>query len=425
MNTSHKKLGVLAATSLVVGNMIGSGIFLLPASLAAFGGISIIGWLVSSVGAVCLAVVFSSLSKIFPKTGGPYIYAKEGFGDFAGFLVAWGYWISVCATNAAITIAMLSYLKVFVPALESSNYLSVGIGFIVVWLLSFVNTRGIYSAGIVQTITTLLKIIPLILVTIVGTFYIDWQHFIPFNISGLPTLEAIVQTTALTLFAFLGVECATIPSESVKNNRTIRLATMWGTSIAIIIYVCSSIVILGLIPPEVLVNSSAPFADGAGIVLGESGKKFVALGAVISTFGALNGWILISGQIPLAAAKDKMFHQIFAQVNKQGSPAKGIVISSVLVSVLLFLQLDEGLHKAFEFLILLSTLTVLIPYLFSSITYLMTAKQHNGQTKVLLIGLMAFLFSLFAVYGCGKDVVFWGFLFLMASLPIYWLIKRT
>jgi len=383
-----------------------------------------IGWLVSSLGAVCLAIVFSSLARKFPQTGGPYIYARVGFGDFGGFLVAWGYWISVCATNAAITIAMLSYLQVFFPSLGSSPMSSVLIGFSVIWLLSFINTKGIHTAGYVQTMTTILKVIPLILITIVGFFSINWSHFTPFNLSGMSDIEAIVQATALTLFAFLGVECATIPAESVKDNQTIKQATMWGTMIAIAIYVMSSIVILGLLPPEQLVNSSAPFADGASVILGERGRQFVALGAVISTFGALNGWILISGQIPLAAARDNMFHQIFGTLNSNGSPGTGIVISSILVSIFLFFQLDEGLNKAFEFLILLSTLTVLIPYLFSSITYLMTAKESRNKSQMLFIGFFAFLFSLFAVYGCGKDVVFWGFLFLMASLPVYWLIKK-
>lgn len=422
-HTNHRKLGVLAAISLVVGNMIGSGIFLLPASLAAFGGISIIGWIIASLGAIALAIVFSVLTERYPQTGGPYIYARAGFGDFAGFLVAWGYWISVCATNAAITIAMLSYLQVFFPFLATSKVTSAAIGFTAIWGLSFVNMRGIYSAGIVQVVTTIMKVIPLILVTVIGVFYIDWSYFSPFNISGLSDWEAIVQTTALTLFAFLGVECATIPAESIKDNRTVKQATIWGTMIAIIIYIGSSVVILGLMPAEELVNSSAPFADGAFTVFGETGRLVVAFGAVVSTFGALNGWILVSGQIPLAAAKDKMFHRLFQNVNDNGSPAKGIVMSSILVTLFLMLQFDEGLNKAFEFLILLSTLTVLIPYLFSSITYILLYKKETHKVKALLIGTFAFIFSLFAIYGCGKEIVFYGFLFLMASLPIYAVIK--
>ncbi len=421
--STYKKLGLLAATSLVVGNMIGSGIFLLPASLAAFGGISIVGWVIASLGAISLAMVFSALSERYPQTGGPYIYARAGFGDFAGFLVAWGYWISVCATNAAITIAMLSYLQVFFPGLDSSMIASAAIGFAAVWGLSYVNIKGVYAAGIVQLVTTMLKVIPLILVTVVGMFYINWSHFQPFNVSGLSDWEAIFQTTSLTLFAFLGVECATIPAESIKDKKTIKQATVWGTIIAIIIYMGSSTVILGLLPADELVNSSAPFADGAFVILGESGRKVVALGAVISTFGALNGWILMSGQIPLAAAKDKMFHRLFNDVNDTGSPAKGIVVSGILVTIFLMLQFDESLNKAFEFLILLSTLTVLIPYLFSSITYILIQKDKPQKGRALFIGAFAFVFSLFAIYGCGREVVFWGFLFLMASLPIYTLIK--
>lgn len=420
---SSNKIGKWTSTSLVLGNMIGSGIFLLPAALASYGGISIVGWLISSIGALLLAKVFASLSGMIPTSGGPYTYTQEGFGDFAGFLVAWGYWISILCTNAAITVAMLGYLEVFFPILRESPIMAVVLGVSIIWFLTWVNNRGVKNAGYVQLITTILKVIPLILVTIAGLFFFHLDHFIPFNISGDSTLNAIVQTTTLTLFAFLGIECATIPAENVENpKRTIPRATWIGTIIAIAVYVLGSISIMGVISPEALQQSSAPFADAAFLIWGAPGRYLVAIGAVVSTFGALNGWILIQGQIPMAAARDGVFPRIFSGRNKREVPTVGIIISSILVSLLLITNYTKGLNKAFEFMILLGTLTVLVPYLFSSASYILLSHRKGkvpSKKWSIWIGLAAFSFSLFAVIGSGQEVVFWGFVMLILGIPFY------
>ena len=403
--------------------MIGSGIFLLPASLAYYGGISIIGWIVSAIGALLLAKVFATLSVKYPQSGGPYIYAKAGFGDFAGFLVAWGYWISICATNAAITVAMLSYLTVFFPILASSSILSILLGLSTIWGLTWVNIQGIKKAATLQLVTTIMKVVPLILIAIVGLFYIDFNHLTPFNVSGKSNLQAITETATLTLFAFLGLECATIPAENVKDaNKTVSTATMLGTSIAIAVYVLGSMVVMGVISPADLQQSEAPFADAASLMWGEGARYIVAAGAVVSTFGALNGWLLMQGQIPVAAARDKMFHSAFGRTNSKGSPAIGIIISSIIVSIIMMLNFSKGFVKAFEFMILLSTLTVLVPYLFASATHILTFYE-KGKIMSWLLGSFAFLFSIWAVIGSGAEVVFWGFILLMSGLPIYVWIK--
>lgn len=408
--------------------MIGSGVFLLPASLAVYGGISIGGWIVSSIGALLLAKVFSTLSKNFPKAGGPYAYTRMGFGDFPAFLVAWGYWISICATNAAITVALLSYLTVFFPALSGNAPLSIGIGLGLIWLLTWVNNRGVATASWVQLITTILKVAPLLLIAIIGIFYIEPAHFQPLNISKESDTSAIIATATLTLFAYLGIECATIPADNIKNPTvTIPKATNWGTWAAIAIYILGSIAVMGIIPPETLQVSEAPFADAAAVIWGETGRYVVAIGAIISTFGALNGWILMQGQVPLAAANDKLFPAFFAKLNKHGSPAPGIILSSILVSFLMAMNYSKSFIRAFEFMILLATLTVLVPYLFSTATHILFAiqpKQYAKNKFTWLIGLLAFLFSMLAVVGSGEEVVFWGFLLLMSGIPFYVWLKR-
>ena len=422
---SPKKIGIWTSTSLVMGNMIASAMFMLPATLSTYGSISLIGWVVSGLGAICLALVFSWLSQLMPvANGGPYAYTREGLGDFAAFLVAWGYWLSIWSTNAAIAVAFLSYLTVFVPALGVNSMFAVGVGLSAIWFLTWINTRGIRDAGAVQVITTILKIAPLLLVTIGGLFYINTENYFPFNSSGTSNINAITTTATLTLFAFLGLECATIPSGQVENpEKTVPRATLYGTLAVTLLYILGTVVIMGVLSPTTLQTSKAPFADAAASMWGEWARYLVAGGAVMSTFGALNGWILMQGQIPAAAAVDKLFPSVLKTENKFGSPYISIIAGSVFVSFLLLMNFSRSLADTYQFIILLSTMTVLVPYLFSAVSFAILAVRTkqlkwNSATK-LTIALLAFGYSMWAVGGSGQETVYWGFLLLMAGVPLY------
>jgi APA family basic amino acid/polyamine antiporter len=423
MDQEKNKLGLWTSTSLVAGNMIGSGIFLMPVALASFGAISILGWLIAATGSIILAKVFANLSKLVPQAdGGPYAYTSLGLGSFAAFLVAWGYWISVWCSNAAITVSLVSALSTFFPVLALNPVIAVITGLSFIWFLSWINTLGIVTSGLMQLITTLLKIIPLVMVGICGLFYIHSSYFFPFNNSGLNNFEAIISSASLTFFAFVGFECATIPACSVScPEKTISRATMIGTLLVTIIYILSSTVILGMIPADLLLKSVTPFADAARIIWGESSQYWVAAGVAIAAFGALNGWILIQGQMPLAVAKDQLFPIFFARKNKYAVPANGIIFSSVLVSILMCMNFTKGLVDQYKFLILLSTATVIVAYLFSTVSYIIINYRRGlgKNMSVLLLVIPAFCFSLFALAGSGRDSVYWGFLLLMAGIPIY------
>ena len=431
-NKPIKKLGLWMSTSLVIGNMIGAGIFLMPAALAAYGGISIFGWLFSAIGALLLATVFSRLSKLVQnKNGGPYVYTKEGLGDFAGFLVAWGYWISTWVANAAITIAFISALTVFFPVLGSNALYAVLLGLSTIWFLTWINSKGVRESGKMQVVTTLLKLIPLVLVILGGIFFFNADNFTPFNPSAETNLGAIAITATMTLYAFLGVESATIPAGNVENpEKTIPKATMLGTIITTFVYVLSTVVIMGMIPSDVLSKSPAPFADAMDIIAGEWGRWVVAAGAAIAAFGALNGWILIQGQIAMATSKDDLFPRIFRRENKNGVPVFGIIIGSILTSIVMLMNYSDGLVEQFKFIILLSTLCVLVPYLFTTAAYvLILAELKRPNLKWLpeiVLSSLAFIFSLWAIYGAGEEAVFWGFLLLLAGIPFYiWMKYRN
>jgi len=428
---NSSKIGVVRATSLVAGNMIGSGVFLLPATLALYGGISLLGWIFSALGAFVLAKVFSNLSILMPSVGGPYAYSRKGLGDFAGFLVAWGYWVSLWIGNAAITVAFISYLTVFIPELATNNLLAIVAGIISIWFFTWINTRGVKEASTIQLVLTILKITPLALIALFGIFFINWDNFFPFNISGESHFSAITATATLTLWAFLGLESATIPADNIINpTKNIPRATLFGTLITTLVYVLGSMTIIGMIPSQELQVSNAPFADAAAILWGESARYWMAGVACLAVFGVLNGWILLQGQIPLAISRDKLFPAIFARVNKKGAPVWGIVISSVLITVVMMMNYTKGLVNTFKFLILIGTITVLIPYLFSAVAYsIMVIEKkfaHKNQGSIagkLILGFLAFSFSIWAIAGSGEKSVFWGFLLLLAGLPVYVWIK--
>ena len=420
------------ATALVVGNMIGSGVFLLPASLGAFGGVSVLGWLFTSVGAMVLALTFARLSRLMPKAGGPYAYTRAGFGDFAAFLVAWGYWISVCAGNAAIAVALVGYLAFFWRPLAENPAMAAAAAVGSIWILTWVNARGVRQAGGVQLVTTILKLVPLIAIGTVGLLYLDFDNFTPFNTSGQSTISAITATAALTLWAFLGVESATIPAGDVEQpERTIPRATVIGTVVAAFVYISGTVAVMGILPPSVLTDSTAPFADAASSVWGPWAAGTIAAGAAFSCFGALNGWIMLQGQLPLAVAMDGLFPAVFGRVSKQGTPVAGLVLSSALVTLIVFTNYTKGLVGAFTFIILLATVTVLVPYVFSSMALVLASLRSSSTggakriTAPVILGSLAFLYSLWAVAGSGRDAVFWGFILLLAGLPAYVWIVRT
>ena len=390
---ARRSLGLWTSTALVVGNMIGSGIFLLPAALAVYGGISILGWLFTTAGAMMLALVFAHLGRTTPQAGGLYAYTRNSFGDLAGFLVAWGYWISIWCGNAAIATGFAGYMGVFVPAISRTPLLAGATAAGAIWLLSWVNARGVRQAGILQL---------------------------------LPTFPAITATAALTLWAFLGLESATIPADDVVDpRRTIPRATMLGTVSAAVVYILGTVAVMGVIPPVALVRSTAPYSDAASVMWGGWASYVVAAGAAISSFGALNGWILLQGQIPLAVAHDGLLPPAFARLSRRSTPVMGIVIGSALATILISMNYTKGLVEEFTFILLLATLTSLVPYVFcaaaDAMISLRGSEHARGRRRLrpLLIPGLAFVYSLWAIGGSGRDAVYWGFMLILAGIPLY------
>lgn len=431
--TPAKVLGLWSCVALVVGNIVGSGVFLLPASLAPYGIYAVIAWVLTAVGAVALALVFGRLARAIPKSGGPYAYTRAAFGDFAGFWIAWGYWICLWTGVAAIAVAFGGYLKVFIPALDGNPLLCGVASLAAVWLLTFVNSLGIRRAGVVQIVTTIIKLLPLVAIATIGLFWFDRANLQPLAPSNLVPFQAISSAATLTLWAFLGIESATVPAESVENpERTIPRATVVGTLVCAVVYIASTVALMGALPREVLATSQAPFADAARAMWGEWAYYAVGLGAVVSCFGALNGWILLTGQFPAAVARDGLFPSRFAALSPRGVPTFATITGSILITLMLAANYSgaNSLVSVFNFTILLSTLANLIPYVFCSIAPALLRGSNvalsptRGRDRVVIA--IAFVYSMWAIYGAGAQTVLLGFLLMLAGLPVYvWLRRRA
>lgn len=429
MADEPKKIGLITSTSYVVGGMIGAGIFVIPAVLAPYGSISFLGWIFTAIGALILARIFGNFSKILVNiSGGPYTYSRAGFGDFIGFLVAWGYWISIWVSNAALAITIVGTLSFFFPIINDDPILRVLVGLSFIWLFTWINTKGIKESGKVQVITTVLKLLPLFFVIIVGLFLFDINNFPSFNLTSKSDFEVFPIVAAITLYAFLGIESASIPAAYIKNpEKTVSKATLLGTVIVTCVYILSTFVLFGVLPMDELAASPSPFADAGRLIGGDFGGYFVAGGIAISAIGCLNGWILFSGQIPMAASKDKLFPKIFGKENKNGAPVMSLIIGSILTSGIMLMNLSDGLVEQFDFIAGIVVFSNLIPYLFVAAAYILVLIDKkiyvNNWIKTMLLGLLGIAYSLWAIYGSGNDTVFYGFLLLICGIPMYVVMK--
>ncbi|GFR35609.1 amino acid permease [Thermobrachium celere] len=425
-----RELGLLPATAIVVGNMIGSGIFMAPQGLAAASNpkSTIIAWIITALGSMLLALSFANLGVKMPKTGGPIVYTREAFGEFPAFLIAWTYWIGSWVGNAAIITALMNYLSFFFPVFSQSKPLAFLTSSLILWALTYVNYRGVKEAGIVSMITTVLKILPLVVFSVIALTHFNISYFNTVSskeVSGFSTLPAAI---AITLWSFVGLESATIPAGEIKDpERNIKLSTIYGTLITVAIYLAISILAIGAMPQDMLANSNAPLADIINYATGQKwGGTLIALGAVISTLGATSGWILITARSSFAAAEDKMFPQIFAKVHpKYNTPSASLIISGIAANILLVMNYVSSLTSAFNFMLLLATLSFLPAYSFTAAAEILLLKNKDKNFNLVkfikssFISILAFAYSIYAIYGTGAEVVMYGFILMLIGIPFY------
>ncbi|MER5732590.1 amino acid permease [Streptomyces sp. NPDC002138] len=422
-----RRFGLPVATCLVMGNIVGGGIFLLPASVAPFGTISLVAFGILSLGAIALALVFGRLAGRLPQTGGPYVYARAAFGDFAGFLAAWSYWITTWVSNAALAVAAVGYLAVLFPAVGAHPW-SMCLGALAVqWLPALANLAGTRYVGAVQLVATVLKFAPLLLIAVGGLFFFDPANLGPFRATDQSAVGAVSASAAILLFSYLGVESAAVSAGEVRDPaRNVGRATILGTVGAATVYLLGTVAVFGLVAHDTLVSSEAPFTDAVNAMFGGTwGGTLVACAAVVSMIGALNGWTLLSAQTPYAAAKDGLFPKAFER-KRRGVPVVGVIVTVVLASALTVYNYTAGTRGVFEMLVLVTTFTATVPYLLSTAAQIHFLVSGQGErvapgrlARDGILACLAFGFSMWLVAGSGYAAVYQGVLFLFAGVLVY------
>jgi APA family basic amino acid/polyamine antiporter len=426
-----KPLGFWTAVALVVGNTLGMGIFVLPASLAPYGLNALYGWLVTVAGSVVLALAFAHLAREHPDADGPYDYIRAHFGDLAAFLVMWCYWVSIWVTNAALAIGIGGYLTALLPGVGRVSPMALALALL--WLCAAINLLGARTGGRVQVATTLLKLLPMAAVMLLGGWLLladpqAYARHVPANpISGAQILAA----SSIALFAMTGVESAAIVASRVRDPaRTVPRATVVGTLLAAAVCVALSLIVILLLPQQELAASQAPVADLLARYGWSGSGAWLAAFVAISGFGALNGWTLLAGETTRGLAVHGAFPRALRPTNGRGAPAAALLFVTLLATSMVLMNYSKSMVQGFTFLTLVVTAAVLPLYLLCAFALLWRRRRRDPagsasgavsdrRAGLALLGAAGAIYCLFAFVGLGAEPFLWALALAAAGLPCY------
>lgn len=413
------KLTLLPLTALVVGSMIGGGVFNLPSDMSrgASPAAILIGWVITGIGMLMLALVYQSLANRKPDlNAGPYAYARAGFGPFIGFNSAWGYWLSAFLGNVAYAVAIFSALSFFIPAFgDGNNLISILGASICLWLIHALVLNGIKQAAFVNIITTIAKLVPLMLFVLIAIIAFHWDKF-TFDFwgrgtegtAGLGSVMAQVKSTMLvTLWVFIGIEGASVYSARAARRSDVGRATVIGFAGALGIYVLVSLLSTGVLSQPELAGLKVPSMAGVlEPLVGRWGATLVNLGLMISVGGAFLSWTLLCAEIPYTCGRDGTFPKWFAAENANGSPVNALWATNLLIQVFLILSFFS--KSAYQFFYFIASVAILPPYVFSgayALKLALTGETYTagdrGRRRDMIVGLIATLYGLWLVYAAG------------------------
>lgn len=418
----RKRFGFWTATALVVGNIVGAAIFMLPASIAPFGWNALVAWIITLTGALCLAWVFAKLSARFPNAGGTHGLMQMGVGDDAAFLGSWGYLVSIWAANAAIVVTGTSYLTRLIPVMRVIPGAELAAALATIAVLTWANARAL--GGGVQLVSSIIKLLPF--AAVIGLA--AWTLFHD-GLSSLAAVDSVPITPGTTLsaigitfYAMLGLESAAVPSDAVENaEQIVPRATMIGTTLSGVVTIFSTCAVALMMPVAVVAASKAPVADFIGGFWGSGAGLFVAFCAVVSCFGCLNGWLLIGAELPAAMCERGALPPWFGKRNAHGVPIRALLLCAGISAVLTLAASTRAGVAAFNFAALLATATNLVLYLFCAIA----AVRFMGDGRLpRSVGLVvaaggAVIFAVYALYGSGWESLIWGSVLVAAGWPLH------
>lgn len=417
------KIGFWTCTALVVGNVIGMGIFVLPASLAPFGFNALIGWTVVLAGCLVLARVFAHLARAMPGAEGPYGYIRDTLGELPAYMAMWAYWVSLWLTHAALATGVVGYIVVVFPATAAIPPALFAL--LLLWSMVIVNLFGVRTGGTVQIVTTALKLLPMLAIALLGGWVLLDS---PTSYTAHPpttplSLADVMAASTIALFAMLGIESASVPAARVDNpGRTIPRATITGTVLSAVIYIIVSAVPLLLIRQQELAQASAPFALLVERFAAAGSGRWLALFVVISGLGALNGWTLLGGELTRTMARNGVLPAVLARNNRYGAPAVALLLSGTLASAMIWMSYSKSLVAAFTFLTRVVTAVNLPLYLCCALALIVLWRRRTPSCvtrRVLLVAVAGVAFVSFAFIGTGREPLLYALGLAVAGLPLY------
>jgi arginine:ornithine antiporter/lysine permease len=433
---SSSQLGLAPLVALVVGSMIGGGVFSLPQNMAksASPGAVIIGWLIAGIGMLALAFVYQGLSTRKPALeAGPYAYARAGFGDFIGFNSAWGYWLSAWIGNVSYAVLIFGALSYFVPAFGSEGntwQATVGAS-ICLWLVHALILMGIRQAALVNVVTTIAKLAPIFIFIV---FVLVVFHLPTFNLDfwgmGVPALGDVMtqvkSTMLVTLWVFIGIEGASVVSARAERRADIGTATILGFATALAVYLFISLLSFGVMsqPELAALPSSASMANVLEKAVGPWGSVLVRIGLVISVSGAFLSWTLFAAEIPYRAAREGMMPEMFATENEKGSPTGSLWITNILVQIFLIITFYS--NSTYLALFYIASTAILVPYVFSgayALKLALTGESYDageGRGRDVFIDLVATVYGAWLIYAAGPNYLLMCALLYAPGILVYW-----
>ena len=430
-SSNEHKLGLWGLMALVVGVMLGGGVFAIPQNLAigAGTGAIVIGWIITGIGVISLAYSFRFLSHVREDLkNGVYSYAREVGGRYAGFNSAWGYWLAAVIGNVSYAVLLLAALSYFFPVFGNGNTtIAVIVGSIFLWAFVFLIQRGIKEAAFINLIATVCKLVPLFIFIVCAVFAFNFGKF-KLNFWGSPSLggifEQVKSTMLVTLWVFIGVEGAVVESANAKKASDVGKATIMGLLLVLLIYIAISLLSLSIMTQEELAVTKNPSLGYVlERILGMPGALIIDIGLIISLLGAWLGWTLLAAQVPYDVAVDGSLPRIFGKKNDKNVPVGALYFSTLLAQVMLIVS--HFYEDAYLSLVKLATTCVLIPYLFSSYfaLYIVVFSKDKKKFKYvdLIASCIATLYAIWLIYAAGlKYLLLSSILYALGLVFFYW-----
>ena len=422
-------LGLGAATAIVVGNMMGSGVFTSPQTLAQVTNpyANIVAWVITGIGSIILALSFANLGTAYPETGGPIVYVEKAYGKFMAFLVAWTFWIGCWIGNAAIVTAIIRYLTLFFPQVASNKVLSFVITSGILWLFTFINCIGVKEAGYIGIISTVLKLGVIVVFAVIALIGFNPAYLRTYTSEAVRGWNTLPQAISVTLWSFVGLESASISGGEIENPEVnIRKSTFLGTLAVAIIYLVLAVLAMGGVPQAELASSNAPLATIIDRITGASwGGRFIALGIIISILGAISGWILTTARLAFAAGEEGLFPSFFKRIHpKYQTPVTALVVTGVCTNLILILNYVSTLTAAFDFMVNLATLSFIPVYALTAGAEIILLFKKGEMNIIRFIfanlrPLLGFFYSIYIIYGAGAESAMWVFILMFLGIPFY------